>query len=160
MDKNTTLLLPDITHYTQWPYAGLENRAIRLPQRELLVLYRSRARQCWCIPVCFPKETVQVWGGGCALVKAVVLLTAASWAGLGLTNDTHILMWFDGLQGDLTSLKAFSISRLVCACKWMCLCLRMCFCVCTYGCMLSVCVWVSSDNSTPTFTIPQDLAES
>ncbi len=37
----------------------------------------------------------------CALFKAVVLLTGASWPGLAPSNDsyihTHTLMWSDGL---------------------------------------------------------------
>lgn len=41
--------------------------------------------------------------GGCALVRAVVLLTGASWA------HAHTMMWSDELQADLSSLKASRI---------------------------------------------------
>lgn len=66
-----------INSHAQCPYSGLENRALRLPLRGLLRLYSYRAKLCWCIPIYLPIEMLQVWGG-CALVKAVVLLTGAS----------------------------------------------------------------------------------
>lgn len=52
-------------------------------------LYSRRARHCWHIPVCFPEEMLQIQGE--SLLRAVVLLTGASWAGLGPPNNMHAL---------------------------------------------------------------------
>lgn len=72
-------------------------------------------------------------------------------------THTHTLMCSDGLQGDLRSSAAFGISQIVCV-------RVVAFSVCTHSVWLHVvCVClcgVSTDISTPTFTIPQDLSES
>lgn len=74
-----------------------------------------------------------------------------------LMTHTHTLMCSDGLQGDLRSSAAFGISQIVCV-------RVVAFSVCTHSVWLHVvCVClcgVSTDISTPTFTIPQDLSES